>query len=76
MTRKNAQAWQLWQELDRYGRDMDTMSGFPLALRVADLDRACLRYDDPDGVRWRVMLIEEKALEYRRDEYQRKQSKK
>lgn len=46
------------------------MSGFPLPLRLDDLERVCRRYDDPEGVRWRVMLLEEKALAFRRAQYQ------
>ncbi len=69
-TRKNAQAWEAWNELDRFGRDIDTMSGFPLSLRIADVEGVCARYDDPDGIRWRVLLIEEDMLRHRRDDYQ------
>ena len=76
LSRKNAQSWEAWSELDRYGRDIDTMSGFPLSLRLADIERTCERYDDPEGIRWRVMQVEETALRYRRDEFQRQRNKK
>ncbi len=70
--RKNAQAWEAWSELDRYGRDLDVMGGYPLPLRLADLDRICARYDDPDGIRWRVLHLEDIALKARRAEYEKR----
>lgn len=30
-----------------------------MPLRVEAVDSECMRADDPDGVRWRVLLIEE-----------------
>lgn len=76
MSRKNGQAWEAWCELDRYGRDVDTMSGFPLALKLETVEHIVERYDDPEAVRSRILLLESKALEFRRAEYQRKHSEK
>lgn len=72
---KNWQAWEAWAGLDSLGRDIDSMGGFPLPLRIEAVERECGRYDDPEGIRWRVMLIEEKALQIRREEYRRRQKK-
>lgn len=69
---KNWQAWEAWINLDCLGRDVDGMSGFPLPLRIEALERVCARCDDPEGVRWRVLLIEEKALQIRREEYRKR----
>lgn len=68
----NLEAWAVWSLLDSHGRDLDTMAGNPLPLRIEALDRECYRHEDPDAVRWRVLLIEDKILEYRREKTKRK----
>lgn len=72
----NQQAWQIWCELDRYGREVDTMGGFPLGIRLSDLEKVCGKHEDPEGLRWRILLIEEHILEERRRTYQRNNAKK
>lgn len=72
----NQQAWQIWCELDRYGRGVDTMGGFPLGIRLSDLELTCGKHEDPEGLRWRILLIEEHILEERRRTYQRNNAKK
>jgi|GEM_PF-6225779 len=76
LPRKIFQAWEAWAELDAYARPVDGFGGFPLPLNLADIDRICARYDDPEGIRWRVLMLEEKALTFRRAEYHRKHPKK
>ena len=74
-SRKNAQAWEAWCALDRYGRAVDAFAGVPLPLSLEALERFCARYDDPEGIRWRVMALEEKALAARREQGQAGQQK-
>ncbi len=74
-SRKNAQAWEAWRALDRYGRVVDAFAGVPLPLSLEALERFCARYDDPEGIRWRVMALEEKALAARREQGQAGQQK-
>lgn len=76
LARKNAQAWEAWCELDQYARQLDTMGGYPLPIDIAKIEQICMRYDDPEGIRWRVLLLENKALAYRRGIYQRKSKRK
>jgi hypothetical protein len=66
LSRLNALAWHIWRLLDLHGRDIDTMAGNPLPLRLTAIDGECGRYEDAQGLRWRVLLIDEQALTYRR----------
>lgn len=59
LSKENAAAIQVWQALDAFGRSLDTFGGCPMPLRAEAVDSECMRADDPDGVRWRVLLIEE-----------------
>lgn len=52
------------------------MGGFPLGIRLSDLGQACGRHEDPEGIRWRVLLIEEMVLTERRKTYQRNHASK
>ena len=73
---KNWQAWEAWISLDGTGRDIDGMSGFPLPLRIEAVEHECARHDDPEGIRWRLLLIEERALRIRREEYRQRSTSK
>ena len=68
----NLEAWQAWKELDTYGRDIDSMAGNPLPLRLEAVELICRQYADPDALRWRILQIEEKVFEYRRREKAKK----
>lgn len=68
----NMDAWAVWSFLDNHGRDLDTMAGNPLPIRIEALEIECGRYPDPDAIRWRVGVIEERVLEYRRKQAQKK----
>lgn len=70
----NFDAWKAWRELDTYGRDIDTMAGNPLPLRIEAIELLCKRYYDPDALRWRILLIEEMVLNHRRQEKSKKVS--
>lgn len=52
------------------------MGGFPLGIRLSDLELTCGKHEDPEGLRWRILLIEEHILEERRRTYQRNNAKK
>ncbi len=68
----NLAAWKAWKELDTYGRDIDTMAGNPLPLRLEAMELLCKRYFDPDAIRWRVLQIEELVLKQRWQEKAKK----
>lgn len=55
----NAAAIKIWQALDAWGRGLDTFGGLPLPLRLEALRAECDRADNPEGMRWRVEMIEE-----------------
>lgn len=57
--RDNAEAVQAWQNLDTFGRTFDTFGGCPMPLRIEAVDSECARTEDQDGIRWRVLLMEE-----------------
>lgn len=61
------EAWEAWRLLDVLGRDLDSMAGNPLPIRLEAMDRESLRSSDPDAVRWRILLIEKHVLTYRRE---------
>ena len=67
-SRMNAEAWDIWAMLDKFGRDYDTMAGNPLPLRLEAVTRECARYSDPDGLRWRVLEIEKRVLSARQEQ--------
>lgn len=67
----NHEAWEIWQQLDAHGRAVDTMSGYPLALRVEAIDSACSRHHDPEGLRWRLIEIDAVVVEARRKAMER-----
>lgn len=71
----NEDAWEAWSTLDAHGRDLDTMAGNPLPLRLEAITLECSRHSDPDGIRWRVLLIEDHVLAYRRDSQKKKGGK-
>lgn len=64
---KNARAWEVWSILDGIGRDYDTVAGNPLPLRLEALNLACSKDEDPDGLRWRILEIEKRILQKRRE---------
>lgn len=74
-SRKNAQAWEAWRILDEHARPVDGFSGYPMGISLSVLETVCARYDDPEGVCWRVMLLEEKILQIRRNEWRQKREK-
>lgn len=52
--------------LDIHGRDIDTMGGNPLPLRLEAVEIECSKYSDPEGLRWRLLLIDKMIMEARR----------
>lgn len=67
---------EIWARLDIYGRDVDTMAGNPLPLRLHEVDAECARTEDPDAQRRMVLLIEEiiyqRRLERKQEEIKSK----
>lgn len=76
LSTQNQTAWELWSLLDTHGREFDTMGGNPLPLRLEAIAVECGKSGDPDGMEWRVLLIDSKILEYRREQRRREASKK
>lgn len=68
----NYEAVNLWRFLDIYGRDIDTFSGVPRTLRTEAVEIECNKHSDPDGLKWRVFLIEDKIFAKRIKEYNAK----
>lgn len=66
LTKRNAEAWALFNDLDTFGRDLDTMGGLPLNLRLESICGACGRSTDPIGMEWRVKEIDRIATKHRR----------
>lgn len=75
LSRLNMAAWNAWTLLDAHGRDTDTMGGNPLPLRLEAVDSVCRRDADPDGLRKRILILEEKALEWRREAARRRRER-
>lgn len=65
----NYEAVNLWRLLDYYGRDIDTFAGVPRALRIEAVDLECDKTNDPVGLKWRVLLLEDKIFTRRIKEY-------
>lgn len=80
MSAENRKAVEIWKVLDLFARGIDGFSGIPLTLRVEGIDCECAKTADPDGYRWRVMLIEEKVYTRRIKKFnadaQKRQSRK
>ena len=62
----------MFSDLDTFGRDLDTMGGLPLNLRLESICGACGRSTDPLGMEWRVKEIDRIATKYRREEAARR----
>ncbi len=80
MSAENAAAIDIWQRLDVWGRGLDTFGGVPMPLRIADMNAECDRAENPEGMRWRVQMIEEiifaaRLKRHRREEEERRREK-
>lgn len=62
--------------LDAHGRDVDTMAGLPLPLRIEAVHQECAGKKDPDGVRRRVLCIEAVAMKKRMEQFRERQKDK
>lgn len=71
----NAEAVAVWQTLDVYGRELDMFGGCPMPLRLEAVSEACGSCCDPDGIRWRVLLIEELVYVKRIERHKAKQER-
>lgn len=58
----NYQAISAWQKLDLFGRKIDTFCGAPLPLSLKEIDVVCNDFPDPIGLKWRILLLEEKIF--------------
>ena len=72
LTKRNAEAWAIFRDLDEFGREVDTIGGVPLNLRLESILRACRRTTDPVGMEWRVKEIDRVVTKYRRKEAARR----
>lgn len=68
----NYEAVNLWRLLDFYGRDIDTFAGVPRAMRIEAIDIECGKTSDPDGLKWRVLLLEDTIFTRRIKEFNAK----
>lgn len=62
--------------MDEFGRELDTMGGVPLNLRLEAILRACRRTADPAGMEWRVKELDRIVTKYRREDFKRRQDDK
>lgn len=76
LTKRNAEAWSVFRDLDEFGREVDTMGGVPLNLRLESILRACRRTTDPVGIEWRVKELDRIVTKYRREDFKRRQNDK
>lgn len=72
---QNAAALESWRLLDSFGRGLDGFSGVPLPIRMESIDSECARQADPDGIRWRIIAIEEKVYGMRVERFRARQDK-
>lgn len=61
----NFEAVNLWHELDIFGREFDGYSGIPKPLKLESIVDACKDNSDPIGLKWRIMLLEERIYSKR-----------
>ena len=76
LTKRNCEAWEVFCDLDTFGRDVDTMGGFPLNLRQEAISRACRHTSDPRGIEWRVKEYDRTFTKFRREEAKRQRDEK
>lgn len=76
LTKRNAEAWAIFRDLDEFGRELDTMGGVPLNLRLESILRACRRTNDPVGLEWRVKELDRIVTKFRREEAKRRRDDK
>lgn len=76
MSPQNAEAIATWRLLDLYGRGLDGFSGLPLPLRLESVDAECEKKADPEAIRWRVLLLEERIYAERVERFRAEQGKK
>lgn len=69
MSPQNALAFEIWRTLDCFGRGIDTFAGAPEPMRLEAIDAECAKAKDPSGMRWRVLLIEEKIYALRAERF-------
>lgn len=66
----------MFRDLDEFGRELDTMGGVPLNLRLESIMRACRRTTDPVGMEWRVKEIDRIVTKFRREDAKRRRDEK
>lgn len=76
LSERNRQAWNAWATLDVHGRPYDTMSGNPLPLRLEAVEIECGKHGDPEGLRWRLLLIDKMIIDVRRDKLETERKRK
>lgn len=69
ISRENVQAIRIWRRLDLYAREIDTFSGLPLPLRLEAVNAECEGTADPQGIKWRVLVVEEKIYGMRLERF-------
>lgn len=74
--KKNVEAWAVWVILDAHGRNVDTMAGLPLPLRIEAVHQECVSKKDPDGIKRLVLCIESAAMQERMKQFSERQANK
>lgn len=75
ISRNNLAALELWQRLDAHGRDIDAFAGLPRPLRLEAIDMECAKTPDPEGMRWRVLALDERVWTKRLKEWKGRRKK-
>ena len=64
-SQRNYDAVNAWRKLDLFGRVIDTFAGVPLPLSLDAIALAAKEHVDPYGIKWRVIMLEERIYERR-----------
>ncbi len=72
----NYEALNAWRRLDLFGRDIDTFSGVSRPLKLEAIEIEANGYTDPEGLKWRIMLFEERVYSKRLKRWQAEVGKK
>ena len=59
-----------------HGRGVDGFAGVPMALRLESINAECARLADAEGMRWRLLLLEDVILARRIKKFKAEQEQK
>lgn len=69
ISKLNLKAIEIWRLLDLHGRGIDGFSGVPLPLKIESLNAVCERSVDPEGIKRRVILLENAVYKKRLEKF-------